>query len=106
MRGILSEATCAVIESNTLTEHLRPALTLMIVDPTVSRKIWKPSAERLIANADCLIFNHRGTAERREALLTEIARLRPNADDLIHVSHPHEITNHPAITERLQQVLK
>jgi hypothetical protein len=104
MRGILSEAACAVIESNTLTEHIRPTLTLMIVDPTVSRKIWKPSAERLIASADCLIFNHRGTAEKREALLKEIARLRPNTDDLIHVSHPHEITKHPALVERLHRI--
>lgn len=106
MSGILSEATCAVVESNTLIEHIRPALTLMIVDPTVSRKIWKPSAERLIASADYLIFNHRGTAEQRATLLEEIARLRPNTDALIHVSHPHEITEHPAMIEKLQQVIR
>lgn len=91
MSMLMSRAECVVIESNTLAEHIKPALTLMIVDPTVSRKIWKPSAEHLIATADLLIFNDRGTAEKRAALLLEIERLRGTSSDIIYVSHPREL---------------
>ncbi|MBV9211088.1 MAG: hypothetical protein JOZ52_10690 [Acidobacteria bacterium] len=104
MRGMLSGAACAVIESTTLTEHIRPALTFMIVDPTVSRKIWKPSAERLIASADYLILNHRGTFEQNQSMLKEINRLRPHAKTLIHVSHPHEIARDETIIDALNHI--
>lgn len=102
----LAAAQCAVIESNTLALNIKPALTLMIVDPGISRKIWKPSAERLIASADYLIFNERGTAEKRQALLREIARLRQNPSGLIHVSHPHEIAEHRELIEKLQSIYR
>ncbi len=102
MQRLLAGAQCVVIESNTLALHIKPTLTLMIVDPSISRKIWKPSAERLIATADCLIFNERGTAEKRKSLLEEIARLRQNSPGLIHVSHPHEIVSNRELNEKLQ----
>jgi hypothetical protein len=102
LRKLMKSAACAVIESNTLAEHIQPTLTLMIVDPTISRRIWKPSAERLIANADCLIFNERGTTEQRETLLEEITRLRGHTHDLIRVSHPHELAARDAFRESLQ----
>ena len=104
MQRLLAGAQCAVIESNTLALHIKPTLTLMIVDPSISRKIWKPSAEHLIATADCLIFNERGTAEKRKSLLEEIARLRQNSRGLIYVSHPHEITSNPELNEKLQAI--
>lgn len=104
LRGLLAQAACAVIESNTLAEHIKPTLTLMIADPTISRRIWKPSAKRLIATADCLIFNERGTAEQRQALLEEITRLRGHTNDLISVKHPHELVAQTAFRERLAAV--
>jgi molybdopterin-guanine dinucleotide biosynthesis protein len=88
---LLSNASCAVVESNTLTEHIKPALTLMVVDPTVSRKIWKPSAERLIASADLLIFNDRGTESQKDAVREEISRLRSRSKPLISVTHPRDL---------------
>lgn len=101
MRRLMTDVDCAVIESNTLTEHLEPTLTLMIVDPSVSRRLWKPSAERLIARADYLIFNDRGTEAKRAVCLTEIESLRGTLEDLIIVTHPHLIEGQPTITERL-----
>lgn len=100
----LAQAECAVIESNTLTEHIRPALTLMVVDPTVSRKIWKPSAERLIAAGDLVIFNDRGTPEQKAVLQKEIGQLRDRAEDLIYVSHPDEIETHPVLLKSLSAI--
>jgi hypothetical protein len=104
MSGLLSSADCAVIESNTLTEHIRPALTLMIADPIVSRRLWKPSAERLLATADFLIFNDRGTPEQKARLLTEIEHVRKSVADLIYVSHPNEVASHPALLASLSNI--
>jgi hypothetical protein len=104
MAKLFVAADYVVIESNTLAQTIKPAATLMIVDPTVSRKIWKPSAEHLIATANHIIFNDRGTAERRATLLSEIERLRGNIDDLIYVSHPHEIAAHTVLRRSLADV--
>ena len=82
---------CVVVESNSLTGLIEPSLTIMIADPSVSRKLWKPSAERLIASADCLVFNDRGTTRARDALLREIELLRGKGNNLIRVSHPHDV---------------
>ncbi len=103
MRDRMSAAACAVIESNTLALIMKPALTLMVVDPSVSRRIWKPSAERLIAEADFVIFNDRGTAEQRTACLTEVERLRGSTADLIRVSHPSESATHNALVAHLTE---
>jgi hypothetical protein len=97
MSRLMSEAACAVIESNTLALVMRPTLTLMVVDPSVSRKIWKPSAERLIASADYVIFNDRGPREKRLERLAEVESLRGSTVDLIFVSHPHQAAEHPAL---------
>ncbi len=105
MSSVIGQSHCAVIESNTLAAHIKPCLTLMIVDPSVSRKIWKPSAERLIACADHVIFNQRGTPEKTAALLNEIEQLRGRTDTLIRVSHPHEVSTHPAIVHSLGKIL-
>jgi hypothetical protein len=104
MRTLMSAARCAVIESNTLALVIRPALTLMLVDPSVSRRLWKPSAERLIAGADYLIFNDRGTENKRRALLEEIERLRGAHDGLLFVAHPHEIEHQTAFQRSLEEV--
>jgi hypothetical protein len=73
----------------------------MVVDPTVSRRLWKPSAEQLIATSDYLIFNDRGPEDKRERLLEEIERLREATLGLLFVSHPHEIENHKSLIESL-----
>jgi hypothetical protein len=104
MKSLTGEAQCMVVESNTLALTIKPALTLMIVDPTVSRRLWKPSAERLIATADTLVFNDRGPEQKRVALLEEITRLRGITPDLIFVSHPHEIKNREAFIKNLKEV--
>jgi hypothetical protein len=104
MLTLMSGARCAVIESNTLALLITPALTLMVVDPSVSRRLWKPSAERLIATADYLIFNDRGAEDKRRKLLEEIARLRGTKNGLLFVAHPHEIENQIAIKGRLEEV--
>lgn len=101
MKALVSELRCLVVESNTLALTIEPALTLMVADPTVSRRLWKPSAERLITTADFLIFNDRGPEQKRQALLDEIGRLRGNVSDLLFVSHPHRIGNHETLIERL-----
>jgi hypothetical protein len=103
MRGLMQKAAWAVIESNTLALVIKPTLTLMIVDPSVSRKIWKPSAEHLIAHADYVIFNERGPKERRVERLAEVENLRGSIRDLIFVSHPHQAAQHPALVARLNE---
>lgn len=102
MKVFLADVDCVVIESNSLAEHIDPSLTLMVVDASVSRKIWKPSAERLIASADYVVFNDRGPSAKREVLLKEIEGLRGSLRDTIIVSHPRELNFHP----RLMQSLK
>lgn len=104
MKTHLKAADCVVIESNSLAEHIVPTLTLMIVDPSVSRKIWKPSAERLIATADWVVFNNRGSLERREELLKEVERLRGNFQETIIVNHPHEIQSHQEFVQNLKSI--
>lgn len=106
MQSFLAAADCAVIETNTLAEHIEPTLTLMIVDPGISRKIWKPSALRLIASADYLIFNdRRGEREKRDALLDEIRSLRRQRDGFIEVSHPHEVVSDSSLIKGLEETL-
>lgn len=105
MKTCMGDVRSAVVESNTLAWTIRPQLTLMIVDPTVSRRLWKPSAEALIASADFLIFNDRGTDEKRQALLKEVERLRGTTKDLLFVPHPHEIKQHTAFIMRLEEVV-
>jgi hypothetical protein len=101
MSLLMSETACAVIESNTLAQIIRPTLTLMVVDPSVSRKIWKPSAEHLIAVADYVIFNDRGPREKRQERLREVESLRDSTRDLIFVTHPHQAADHPALVAGL-----
>jgi hypothetical protein len=101
MRPLVSEARCLVVESNTLALTIEPTLTLMIVDPSVSRRLWKPSAERLIATADFLIFNDRGPERKRQALLEEVEQLRGSTSDLLLVSHPHHLENHATLLNSL-----
>lgn len=103
MKSLMRGARLAVIESNTLALTIRPELTLMVVDPTVSRRLWKPSAESLIASADLLIFNDRGSSEKRRALLEEVERLRGTTEDLLFVTHPHEINHHQPLVTRLEE---
>jgi hypothetical protein len=103
MSRLMRGAACAVIESNTLALVIKPALTLMIVDPSVSRKIWKPSAEHLIAHADYVIFNDRGPKEKRAERLAEVESWRGSTQDLIFVFHPHQAAQHPALIARLKE---
>jgi energy-coupling factor transporter ATP-binding protein EcfA2 len=101
MMTLLSGAKSIVVESNTLALTIKPARTLMVVDPTVSRRLWKPSAERLIAAADFLVFNDRGPEHKRQELLAEIERLRGSTQGLLFVAHPHEIELHTAFMASL-----
>lgn len=95
------DVDCVVVESNSLAEQIEPTLTLMVVDASISRRIWKPSAERLIASADYIVFNERGPKVKREVLLREIECSRGGLDDVIHVSHPHELDGHTELQQRL-----
>ncbi|HEY0321105.1 MAG TPA: hypothetical protein VGC66_09145 [Pyrinomonadaceae bacterium] len=103
MTTLIDGAKSIVVESNTLALSINPAQTLMVVDPTVSRRLWKPSAERLIATADSIIFNDRGPEHKRQALLEEIERLRGSTQDLLFVAHPREIENNAAFAESLKE---
>lgn len=90
MRAVIGDAEWAVIESNTLAQTIQTTLTLMIVDPTVSRRSWKPSAPALIKSADLIVFNDRGTAVKREAAFEEIYGLRGTLRNVVRVGHPGE----------------
>lgn len=103
MLSLTGGAQAMVVESNTLALTIKPKLTLMLVDPTASRRLWKPSAEGLIASADFLIFNDRGPDDKRRALLEEIERLRGSTDGLLFVTHPHRIENHSTFIESLKE---
>jgi molybdopterin-guanine dinucleotide biosynthesis protein len=103
MSSSIRGAKCIVVESNTLALTIEPALTLMVVDPSRSRRLWKPSAEHLIASADFLIFNSRGPEHLRQSLLEEIELLRGTTDGLLFVAHPHEIENHRAFVRSLRE---
>jgi molybdopterin-guanine dinucleotide biosynthesis protein len=103
MSALLNNVNSIVVESNTLALVIKPALTLMVVDPTRSRQLWKPSAERLIATADYIIFNDRGPESKRRALLDEVESLRGSTRNLLFVSHPHEIEHQTAFIESLRE---
>jgi Ni2+-binding GTPase involved in maturation of urease and hydrogenase len=103
MKSLVKDAKCMVIESNSLALTIRPALTLMVVDPTVSRRLWKPSAERLITSADLLVFNDHGPKNKRQALLEEIETLRGSTHGLLFVAHPHDIERHSDFVTRLEE---
>lgn len=92
VRARIKDVDCIVVESNSLAAHIDPTLTLMVVDASISRKIWKPSALHLISTADYVVFNMRGAREKREALLEEIESLRDGLGDVIYVNHPHDVT--------------
>jgi molybdopterin-guanine dinucleotide biosynthesis protein len=87
----LSSVRYVVVESNTLALALKPTLNLMIVDPTVSRRLWKPSARTLIAAADLVVFNERGNPTQRESTLSEVRGIGTRNDVLV-VTHPLEAT--------------
>lgn len=106
MASLMKGRECAVVESNTLALVTRPAQLLMVVDPSVSRRLWKPSAEGLIKRADAIIFNDRGAEERRRALLDEIERLRGTIRGVLFVAHPHDVLNREPFTARLEAALR
>ena len=92
---------CVVVESNTLALVTKPSLTVMVVDPTVSKKIWKPSADGLIKNAEIIVFNDRGDDEKKRELLKKIEGVRRKTDDVFFVAHPHHIIENKFFVERL-----
>lgn len=98
------QAESVVVESNTLASCIKPDLLLMIADPTVSRKIWKPSAERLIAEADVLVVNNRGSEKQREALLHEIEHLREDRTKVVFLTHPCEAEGNQTILDELSAI--
>jgi molybdopterin-guanine dinucleotide biosynthesis protein len=77
---------CIVVESNTLALITKPSLTVMVVDPTVSERIWKPSADGLLDSAEIIVFNDRGSdAKKKDLLRNRIEKLRGNLDGVIYV---------------------
>ncbi len=88
MQAKFKQVSSVVVESNTLAMMTCPSLTLMIVDPSVSRRLWKPSAEVLIAKADIVIFNDRGTDEKKLRLWNELEALRGTTRGIIKLGHP------------------
>lgn len=103
MKSLVKGVRCMVIESNSLALTIRPAITLMVVDPTVSRRLWKPSAAHLIASADLLVFNDRGPESKRRVLLEEIKALRGSIHGLLFVTHPHDIEHRLDFVTRLAE---
>lgn len=102
MMAFFANADCVVVESNSLTTLIKPSLTFMVVDASASRKIWKPSAERLIASADYVVFNERGSQIKRSRLLAEIELLRGSLNGVIRVGHPRELDQCPDLMYRLR----
>lgn len=92
LEPMLGTVDCVVVESNTLALTIEPALNLMIVDPSVSRKLWKPSAERLISSADLVVINERGSDEQREVALTEVKQLRGNGI-FVNLCHANKLSS-------------
>lgn len=103
MKKNFSESHYTVIESNTLALITKPAITIMIVDPTVSRKLWKLSAEYLIEHADLIVFNRRGSEEKIENSLQEVKLLRGNLEDVINTAHPHKVVEDELYLEKLNR---
>ncbi len=104
MRTVFAEKELVVIESNTLAQTVQPALTLMIVDPTVTRRLWKPSARQLIETADFVIFNERGAPDKRETTLKEVLSLRGSLEGVVRVGHPHDVEDEITVLEKLKAV--
>ena len=100
----IKNVDCIVVESNSLAVHLDTTLTLMVVDASISQKIWKPSAGQLISTADYIVFNNRGTQEKRELLLREIESLRGDLGDVLHVNHPHELVKNRRLIQSLKSI--
>ncbi|GEM_PF-3202790 len=101
IRNEMNGSNLAVIESNTLACVTKPGLTVMVVDPTVSRKLWKDSSFKLIKESDFLIFNNRGDEMRRRACLEEVERIREKGCEILFTAHPHLITRDKRLTDRL-----
>lgn len=104
MKKSFAESHCIVIESNTLALLTKPKITVMIVDPTVSRRLWKMSAEHLIENADLIVFNQRGSVEQIEKTMSEVKGLRRNLEDLVIVAHPHDVVEDERYIEGLNRI--
>ena len=102
IKSLMAGVDCVVIESNSLAEHIAPSLTLMVVDASVSRKIWKPSAERLIVSADYVVFNNRGSLASRDRSMKEIERLRGSLRKTIVVNHPRDLRFHSDLMQSLK----
>ena len=100
----LAAVRYVVVESNTLALTIMPSLTLMIVDPTVSRRLWKPSATTLIASADLVVFNERGTSAQREAVLNEVRGIETRRA-ILAVAHPSLIATHPVVLSSVDRVV-
>ena len=94
-----------VVESNTLALKSKPDMTVMIVDPSVSRKLWKTSACLLIEQADVLVFNKRGNENQVALALEETKKIRGDKNGIIFVNHPHEIVKEKAFIENLESLL-
>lgn len=92
---------CVVIESNTLAQTVKPTLNIMIVDPTVSRRLWKPSAIGLISSADVVVFNDRGNGN---AIRDEVSILR-GAREVIEVAHPDDAGANLNLQAHLDRVI-
>lgn len=92
---------CVVIESNTLALTIKPTLNIMIVDPTVSRRLWKPSATGLISSADIVVFNDRGNGT---VIRHEVAMLR-GVGEVIYISHPAEAAANHELQVYLNRVV-
>jgi hypothetical protein len=77
----------------------------MVVDPTVSERIWKPSADGLLDSAEIIVFNDRGSdAKKKDLLRNRIEKLRGNLDGVIYVTHPYHIIQNNSFIERLEGV--
>lgn len=97
MSPTLAFARFAVVESNTLALNLKGKVNLMIVDPSVSRRLWKPSATALIGSADLVIFNERGSSRQRESAWNELVALRP-VGTVLKVDDPAKIKTYSTLS--------
>lgn len=105
LRKSFQAQSCVVVESNTLALKIKPDMMVMVVDPSVSGKLWKTSARLLIERSDILIFNKRGNENQIKVTLEETKKIRGDKNDILFVTHPHDVVKEKIFIETLERLL-
>ena len=91
LRDELARAENAILESNSILDHLDPDLSLSVIDPAIPD--FKASARRLLPRADAILIASRGAAA---TLPADIAAAIPLSTPRFDVSPPAYVTNEVA----------